>query len=208
MNDTYMRMLTLFNFWANSAIALIACRFLTLPVLQFVVIAHYCTSIRRLVRAKRQLKLNITQQRFLGVGLILLFCFVTATANAGDKVIVSLAISGYTLAAEVAHTPMSRAKGLMYRDSLGENSGMLFVFPKADRYSMWMLNTNIPLSVAFVDKNGIILNIADMTPHTKIEHGSVGLAKYALEVNRGWFSVRGIKAGERITGLARAPAAK
>jgi uncharacterized protein len=139
---------------------------------------------------------------------ILLFCSVTATAGASDKVMVSLDISGYSLTAEVAHTPVSRAKGLMHRDSLDENSGMLFVFPKADRHSMWMLNTHIPLSVAFVDNNGIILNIADMTPHTKTVHGSVGLAKYALEMNQGWFSARGIQAGEKIDGLVQAPAAK
>jgi uncharacterized protein len=139
---------------------------------------------------------------------ILLFCFVAATAGAADKVIVSLNISGHSLTAEVAHTPISRAKGLMHRNSLGENSGMLFVFPKADGHSMWMLNTHIPLSVAFVDNNGIILNIADMTPHTKTAHGSVGLAKYALEMNQGWFSARGIQAGEKIDGLVQAPAAK
>jgi len=139
---------------------------------------------------------------------ILLFCSVTATAGATDKVIVSLYISGHSLTAEVAHTPVSRAKGLMHRDSLGENSAMLFVFPKADRHSMWMLNTHIPLSVAFVDNNGIILNIADMTPHTKTAHGSVGLAKYALEVNQGWFSSRGLQAGEKVVGLAQVPAAK
>jgi uncharacterized protein len=141
---------------------------------------------------------------------ILLFCSVTATAAAAaaDKIVVSLNISGHSLTAEVAHTPMSRAKGLMHRASLGENSGMLFVFPKTDRHSMWMLNTHIPLSVAFVDNNGIILNIADMTPHTKTAHSSVGLAKYALEVNQGWFFARGIQAGEKISGLMQAPAAE
>lgn len=139
---------------------------------------------------------------------ILLFCSVAAIASAMDKVIVSLDISGHSLLAEVAHTPITRAKGLMHLDSLGENNGMLFVFPKADRHSMWMLNTHIPLSVAFVDNNGIILNIADMTPHTKTAHGSVGLAKYALEMNQGWFSARGIQVGEKVAGLAQAPAAK
>ncbi len=139
---------------------------------------------------------------------ILLFCSVTAIVVAKDQVVVSLNILGHPLLAEVAYTPMSRTKGLMYRDSLGENNGMLFVFPKPDRYSMWMLNTKIPLSVAFIDNKGVILNIADMTPHTKNAHGSVGLAKYALEMNQGWFSAKGIKAGQKVDGLMTAPAAK
>lgn len=157
---------------------------------------------------KRPCEGNAIYRFFLGLGVILLFCSMAATADVTDKVIVSLTISGHTVTAEVAHTPMARAKGLMYRDALDENSAMLFIFPKVDRYSMWMMNTRIPLSVAFVDDKGTILNIAEMMPHTKKTHGSAGLAKYALEVNQGWFSARGIKAGEKIIGLAQAPEAK
>ena len=167
-----------------------------------------CLGSERSAGGKRIRKRNTIHRRFLGLGIILLFCSMVAIADVTDKIIVSLTISGHTVTAEVAHTPMARAKGLMYRDALDENSGMLFIFPQADRYSMWMLNTRIPLSVAFVDDKGIILNIADMTPHTKITHRSAGLAKYALEVNQGWFSARGIKAGEKIIGLAQAPQAK
>lgn len=208
MHDTRTRLYANVNIWAKCVTALITCRFLTLSAPQFVVKA-YGYILMCLAGGKRQHKGNIMRWRFfLGLGVILLFGSITATADVMDKVIVPLTISGHKVTAEVAHTPMARAKGLMYRDVLDENSGMLFVFPRADRYSMWMLNTRIPLSVAFVDGSGIILNIADMMPHTKIMHGSVGLAKYALEVNQGWFSVRGIKAGAKITGLAQAPAAK
>ena len=139
---------------------------------------------------------------------ILLFCSVTAIAGATDQLIVTLNISGHDLLAEVAYTPTSRAQGLMHRDALDENYGMLFVFPKADRYSMWMLNTKIPLSVAFIDHKGVILNIEDMTPYTKTAHSSAGLAKYALEMNQGWFLAKGIRAGERVVGLMRVPAAR
>ena len=207
MHDTQKRLYTFVNIWANRVMTFIACRLLTRQVLQFVAIAHDCAAMR-LTGSKRPCRRHGIRRRFLGLWFVLLFCSVAATADVMDNVIIPLTISGHTVTAEVAHTPMARAKGLMYRDSLDKNSGMLFVFPRADRYSMWMLNTRIPLSVAFVDERGIILNIADMMPHTKITHGSVGLAKYALEVNQGWFSERGIQAGEKITGLAQAPAAK
>lgn len=96
----------------------------------------------------------------------------------------------------------------MYRKSMGENSGMLFVFPEASIHSMWMINTYIPLSIAFLDKNGMILNIIDMSPHTRAKNSAAGKAKYALEMNLGWFSSRNIKEGEKITGLEKAPNAE
>ncbi|MBS0587107.1 MAG: DUF192 domain-containing protein [Proteobacteria bacterium] len=120
---------------------------------------------------------------------------------------IPLTIAGYEIAAEVAHTQLSRSQGLMYRESLGENAGMLFVFPNSGYYSMWMKNTYIPLSVAFIDVRGVILNIAEMQPETLTSHDSAGMAKYALEMNKGWFAARKITAGTQVTGLERAPAA-
>lgn len=207
MLNIHNHIFTFINIWANRVTTIIACRFLTWQALQFVEIT-YSRIAMHLAGSKRPSKRHTVHWRYLCLGIILLIYSVTASADVMDKITVPLTISGHTVTAEVAHTPMTRARGLMYRDALDENSGMLFVFPRVDRYSMWMLNTRIPLSVAFVDDKGIILNIADMMPHTKITHGSVGLAKYALEVNQGWFSERGIRAGEKITGLARAPAAK
>lgn len=95
----------------------------------------------------------------------------------------------------------------MYRESLEENAGMLFVFPEAGHYSMWMKDTYIPLSVAFIDEHGVILNIANMLPQTRTAHDSSGMVKYALEMNMGWFSVRKIVAGAQVIGLEQAPAA-
>ena len=71
---------------------------------------------------------------------------------------------------------------------------------------MWMMNTIIPLSVAFLDEDGIILNISDMMPNTVTPHRSAGAAKYALEVNLGWFKKRKVQAGSRVTGLKKMPA--
>ena len=96
----------------------------------------------------------------------------------------------------------------MSRQSMDENDGMLFVFPEAGHHSMWMMNTDIPLSVAFLDEKGVILNIADMTPHTATAHHSAGAAKYAIETNLGWFSTRNVKPGERVLGLDKMPVAE
>jgi uncharacterized membrane protein (UPF0127 family) len=85
---------------------------------------------------------------------------------------------------------------------------MIFVFPGEQRISMWMKNTPIPLSVAFIDANGHILNIENMEPHSERTHSSIKPATYALETNQGWFAARGIRKGDRVTGLERLPPAK
>lgn len=85
---------------------------------------------------------------------------------------------------------------------------MLFVFEETARHGMWMKNTYIPLSVAFLDERGAIINIADMEPHSLDSHGAARPAKYALEMNRGWFRKRGIKPGAKLEGIERAPPAR
>ena len=115
----------------------------------------------------------------------------------------------HKLIAETAASEPLRALGLMHRkEPLPENRGMLFVFTASGFHSMWMQNTYIPLSVAFIDDSGIILNIADMTPLTTDPHTAAGFARYALEMNQGWFATRGIRAGAKVEGLASAPAPK
>ena len=138
---------------------------------------------------------------------ILLVLLMSAPASA-EMPVIQIRIANYVLSTEVAHTQASRMQGLMYRQAMGENRGMLFVFPETGYHSMWMVNTNIPLSVAFVDEKGMILNIADMVPHTRTAHGAAGMAKYAIEANLGWFWEKGIKAGNYVDGLRKAPAAE
>lgn len=121
---------------------------------------------------------------------------------------IPLTIANHELHAEVAHTHKARARGLMFRSRLPENTGMLFVFPHSTYYGMWMKNTMIPLSVAFINEKGIILNIADMEPYTLTAHYSAGPVKYALEVNRGWFVHKKIQLGAFVSGLEYAPAAE
>jgi len=121
---------------------------------------------------------------------------------------VPLTVNGHRLTVEVAGTEATRMQGLMHRRILPESRGMLFVFREVTHHAMWMMNTYIPLSVAFLDERGVIINIEDMKPHTQDTHPAAKPAKYALEMNQGWFAKRGIKPGARIEGLERAPPAR
>lgn len=117
--------------------------------------------------------------------------------------VVTVKIAGHALRAEVVTTPELRARGLMFREKLGKNDGMLFIFDEPGYHSMWMMNTFIPLSVAFLDGEGRILNIEDMQPKTLDSHVAQGPARYAIETNLGWFAERRIKAGDKVTGLPK-----
>lgn len=150
----------------------------------------------------------MTEFPLRAIVLVLLFFFAACSNPARTDSLrwVNLRIADFEISAEVAHTPDLRRQGLMYRKQLGENAGMLFTFPKADYHAMWMMHTYIPLSVAFMNERGIILNIADMTPLTTTHHSPVAPAKFILEMNLGWFKKRGIRAGDRVLGLHRTPA--
>ncbi len=129
-------------------------------------------------------------------------------ASASELPKIQIEIRQHKIVAEVAATEATRAKGLMHRFSLPPDQGMIFVFPGPQGVAMWMRNTFIPLSVAFIDAEGRILNIADMQPKSEELHASAGLAVYALEMRQGWFRERGLGPGEVVKGLAKAGAAK
>ena len=112
----------------------------------------------------------------------------------------------YRIDAEVAADNDNRMQGLMHRKAMGPQQGMLFVFPQAAVHCMWMRNTFIPLSVAFLDEQGRILNIEDMEPQTENNHCAAKPARFALEMNKGWFAQKGIKAGMKLNGIEKAPA--
>ena len=109
----------------------------------------------------------------------------------------------YLIKAEVAATYGTRMQGLMQREKMGVNDGMLFIFPDRDKQCMWMKNTLLPLSVAFIDEAGVILNVEDMKPQTEDSHCSAKPARYALEMNLGWFKARNIKPGAKMIGLEK-----
>lgn len=112
----------------------------------------------------------------------------------------------YRIEVEVAATPQNRQLGLMNRREMAAQHGMVFVFTEDARHCMWMKNTLLPLSVAFLDARGRILNIEDMKPQTEDSHCASGAARFALEMNQGWFRERGLKAGDSIRGVERLPA--
>ena len=136
-----------------------------------------------------------------------LFCLflVAAPAAAQTLPVTQLSAGMHLIRAEVAADFGSRSQGLMHRKSLAPNTGMLFVFDEAAPHCMWMKNTYIPLSVAFIDAQGVIINIADMTPHSEQSHCATRPAVYALEMTQGWFAQRGIKSGAKLGGLNTAP---
>ena len=122
-------------------------------------------------------------------------------ALAQSNPVAELSAGMYRIQAEVVAQPQARARGLMHRKTLQSNAGMLFIFDDRGIHCMWMKNTLIPLSVAFIDDKGTIVNIEDMEPHSLESHCAARPVKYALEMNRGWFASRGVKPGARLGGV-------
>ncbi len=114
-----------------------------------------------------------------------------------------LTVGMYRIDAEVAATQEDRMRGLMQRKAMPQNRGMLFVFTEPQRHCMWMKNTLLPLSVAFMDEGGRILNIEDMKPQTENSHCAARPARFALEMNLGWFRQKGLSAGTKVEGVDR-----
>jgi uncharacterized membrane protein (UPF0127 family) len=115
--------------------------------------------------------------------------------------VVDLTAGMHVVKAEVAARDEDRQQGLMFRQKMGSNEGMLFVFEQPQRVCMWMKNTPLPLSVAFLDGQGRIINIEDMQPQTLESHCAAKPARYALEMNQGWFRQKNIKAGVALGGV-------
>ena len=128
---------------------------------------------------------------------------LVATAHA-ELPTVQLNAGMHLIRAELAADFSTRMQGLMNRESLASNAGMLFVFDESAIHCMWMKNTLIPLSVAFIDQGGTIINIADMQPHSEQSHCAAAPARFALEMTKGWFAQRGVKPGTKLGGLEKA----
>jgi uncharacterized membrane protein (UPF0127 family) len=125
------------------------------------------------------------------------------TALRAELPLVQLTAGMYVVRAELADSMESRMQGLMYRKAMAQNSGMVFVFDESAAHCMWMKNTLIPLSVAFIDDGGVIINIADMQPHSEQSHCAARAARFALEMNKGWFAQRGVKPGAKLGGFEK-----
>ncbi len=104
----------------------------------------------------------------------------------------------HVIQAETARTQAQRQVGLMNRDSMPINHGMLFVFEEPGLHCFWMRNTRIPLTIAFVDDDGTIAHLKDMAPMDETSHCPPHPVRYTLEMNQGWFARRGLRAGDRL----------
>lgn len=108
-----------------------------------------------------------------------------------------LTVGGHEVRAEIARTPAEMSRGLMYRRALGRDRGMLFAYETPRTLSFWMKNTRIPLDIAFLDDEGRILQIEGMRPYDEASRTvSREPARYALEMNRGWFAANGVGVGD------------
>lgn len=113
---------------------------------------------------------------------------------------VTLQAGMHLIRAEVARTPQQTSTGMMFRREMGANEGMLFVFNDLEPRCFWMKNTLLPLSIAFIDDDGRITDLADMQPLSEQNHCSSRAVRFALEMNQGWFAKRGIKPGFKLKG--------
>ncbi len=142
--------------------------------------------------------------RPLWMASVALVAVTTQTALAQDAPqqlpAMTLSVGMHRINAEVARTQEQRAIGLMHRKSMPQHAGMIFIFERPEPLCFWMKNTLLPLSIAFLQDDGTILNIEEMKPQTLDSHCSVRPARYALEMNAGWFVKRGLKPGDKIAG--------
>lgn len=141
--------------------------------------------------------------RFTGRLAAALFA-TTLSLPASSLDILTLEASGAQLRAEVASSPEALTRGLMNRDSLCKDCGMLFIYPKPGQWCMWMKNTRIPLSIAFVSGEGRIMAIEEMAPGSTELHCAAVPVPYGLEASPAWFREPQIKPGDTLQGLPRA----
>lgn len=113
---------------------------------------------------------------------------------------VELTAGMHRIDAQVAATPQERQTGLMHRKEMPQHEGMIFVFEQPAQQCFWMKNTLLPLTAAFVDDDGTIVNLADMKPQTLDSHCSAKPVRYVLEMNQGWFAKKNIKPGDKLGG--------
>jgi uncharacterized protein len=113
---------------------------------------------------------------------------------------VKLAAGMHQIDAQVARTPDQRTVGLMFRREMPQHEGMLFVFEQPSVQCFWMRNTLLPLSAAFIEDNGTVVNVEDMKPQSLESHCSLKPVRYVLEMNQGWFAKKGIKPGSKLAG--------
>lgn len=167
---------------------------------------HATGAIRVNVTRVFSLPMSSTMAMISALSLLRLACagFLAAAVPAladSQMPMTELSVGMYRIEAEVAANQDNRMVGLMQRRNMPPNRGMLFVFTEQQRHCMWMKNTLLPLSVAFMDEQGRILNVEDMQPQTEDNHCAARPARFALEMNLGWFRHKGLGAGTKVNGV-------
>jgi uncharacterized protein len=140
--------------------------------------------------------------RFIALAFAAFTC-VAAVAQQGPQgrlATVPITAGMHIIQAELAVTPEQQMTGMMFRTAMGTNEGMLFVNDEPGMRCFWMRNTLLPLTIAFIDDDGTIVNLADMAPRSEASHCSAKPVRFALEMNQGWFAKRGLKAGSKLRG--------
>jgi len=139
----------------------------------------------------------------LFVALSLAAAALVCAAQQGPQKLAAIRLNAgiHNIQAEVARTPDERATGLMFREKMGTNEGMLFAFEEPATQCFWMKNTLLPLSAAFIAEDGTVVNIEDMAPRSLDSHCSTQPVRFVLEMNQGWFAKRGIKSGSKLQGM-------
>jgi uncharacterized membrane protein (UPF0127 family) len=151
------------------------------------------------------------QARALFISLLTLSCVLALlpfSSCAGKKEVTDspnptlktalIQVGSAKVTAEIADSEVTRERGLMFRKSLEEGQGMIFVFAKDDRLAFWMKNTLIPLSLAYIASDGTIRQISDLEPESLATISSERSVRYALEMNRGWFDRAGVRVGDKV----------
>ena len=146
--------------------------------------------------------------RLVGVfaaGLLASACAFAQDAPQLDLARTKLTAGMHLIDAQLAQTPQQRQTGLMFRKSMPQPEGMLFIFDEPGQQCFWMKDTLLPLTAAFIEDDGTIVNTEDMAPETTDSHCSKRPVRFVLEMNRGWFANKGIKAGSKLGGAPFAP---
>ena len=147
-----------------------------------------------------QIRQQILRGALLACALLASSCVQAQEAPQMNLQRVALSAGMHQIDAQVALNPEQRQVGLMFRKNMPQHEGMIFVFEQPTKQCFWMKNTLLPLTAAFVADDGTIVNLADMKPQTLDAHCSDKPVRYVLEMNQGWFSKKGIRAGTKLQG--------
>ena len=141
---------------------------------------------------------NNYSQTFFLLALALILHGCSKPSNVTSSKLHEITINGKSIHVEVVSMQRKRMLGLMFREKLDKDQGMLFIYPQEQHLSFWMKNTKIPLSIAFINSNGEIAQIEAMSPYSLTSHTSKDKVRYALEMEEGWFKKNGIRVDGKV----------